>query len=58
MDDADRFRLLGIYRTPRFRIGQRVCCQVRGEVIITSMTDTPIPAAGSVNDRRRRGQAV
>jgi hypothetical protein len=23
MDDADRFRLLGTYRTPRFRIDQR-----------------------------------
>jgi hypothetical protein len=23
MDDAERFRLLGQYRTPRFRIGQR-----------------------------------
>jgi hypothetical protein len=43
MDDADRFRLLGTYRTHRFRIGQRVCCQVRGEVIITGMTDAPIP---------------
>jgi hypothetical protein len=42
MDDADRFRLIGTYRTPRFRIGQRVRCLVRGEVIITGMTDTPI----------------
>jgi hypothetical protein len=32
MDDAERFSLLGTYRTPRFRIGQRVRCQVRGEV--------------------------
>ena len=43
MEDADRFRLLGTYRTPRFRIGQRVRCLVRGEVIITGMTDAPIP---------------
>jgi hypothetical protein len=42
MDDADRFRLLGTYRTPRFRIGQRVRCHVRGEVI-TGMTEAPIP---------------
>jgi hypothetical protein len=28
---------------PRFRIGQRVRCLVRGEVIITGMTDAPIP---------------
>jgi hypothetical protein len=43
MDDADHFRLLGTYRTPRFRIGQRVRCQVRGEVVITGMTEAPIP---------------
>jgi hypothetical protein len=35
--------LLGKYRTPRFRIGQRVRCEVRGEMIITSQTDAPIP---------------
>lgn len=43
MDDADRFHLLGTYRTPRFRIGQRVRCLVRGEVIITGITEAPIP---------------
>jgi hypothetical protein len=43
MEDADRFRLLGKYRAPRFRIGQRVRCAVRGEMIITSITDAPIP---------------
>jgi hypothetical protein len=43
MDDAERFRLLGTYRTPRFRIGQRVRCLVRGEVIITGMTHAPMP---------------
>ena len=43
MDDADRFRLIGAYWTPRFRIGQRVRCLVRDEVIITAITDTPIP---------------
>jgi hypothetical protein len=31
MEDTERFRLLGRYRTPRFRIGQRVFCEVRGE---------------------------
>jgi hypothetical protein len=43
MDDAERFRLLGRYRTPRFRYGRRVLCEVRGEVVITGMTDAPIP---------------
>jgi hypothetical protein len=42
MDDADRFRLLGTYRTPRFRIGQRVRCLVRGEVIITGISDAQL----------------
>src|SRR5262245_1094818 len=43
MNDAERFRLLGKYRTPRFRIGQRVRCLVRGEMVITGMTDALIP---------------
>ncbi len=43
MEEAERFRLLGKYRTPRFRVGQQVRCQVRGEMIIRGMTDAPIP---------------
>jgi hypothetical protein len=43
MEDADRFLLLGKYRTPRFRIGRTVFCEVRGEMFITGMTDAPIP---------------
>ncbi len=43
MEDAERFRLLGKYRTPGFRVGRRVLCQVRGEMVITGMTDAPIP---------------
>ena len=43
MEDAERFRLLGKYRTPRFRYGRKVLCEVRGEVTITGMTDAPIP---------------
>jgi hypothetical protein len=42
MEDAERFRLLGKYRTPRFRIGQRVFCAVRGEVTISGINDAPI----------------
>jgi hypothetical protein len=41
MDDANRFRRLGIYRTPRFRIGQRIHCHVRGEVVISGTSDAP-----------------
>ena len=43
MTDADRFKLLGRYRTPRCRIGQKVRCQVRGEVVIVALSDAPIP---------------
>ena len=43
MEDAERFRLLGKYRTPRFRIGRTVLCEVRGEIVITGMTDALIP---------------
>jgi hypothetical protein len=43
MNDADRFRLLGTYRTPRFRYGQTVRCEVRGEVVIVGLLDGPIP---------------
>jgi hypothetical protein len=43
MNDAQRFRLLGKYRTPRSRIGRTVLCEVRGEMVITGITDAPIP---------------
>jgi hypothetical protein len=43
MEDAERFRLLGKYRTPRFRYGRKVLCEVRGEVTIVGMTEAPIP---------------
>jgi hypothetical protein len=43
VDDAERFCLLGKYRTPRFRIGKKVFCEVRGEMTITGITDAAIP---------------
>jgi hypothetical protein len=54
MNDAERFRPLGTYQTPRFRIGQRVRCQMRGEVIITGISDAPIgwPIAKGARGRR------
>jgi hypothetical protein len=58
MEDAERFRLLGKYRTPRFRIGQRVRCEVRGEMIITSMTDAPIPWPVGKSGRGRHSLIV
>jgi hypothetical protein len=58
MDDAERFRLLGTYRTPRFRVGQRVRCQVRGEVIITGMIEAPIPWPIAKSGRGRHSLVV
>jgi hypothetical protein len=43
MDDSERFRLLGKYKTPRFRLGQKVRCEVRGEVVVCGLSDGPIP---------------
>jgi hypothetical protein len=42
VDDADRFRLLGKYRTPRVRVGRVVRCEIRGEVEVVGFTDGPI----------------
>ena len=43
MQDADRYRLLGQYDTPRFEYGQVVFCERLGEVEIVGLTDAPIP---------------
>jgi hypothetical protein len=44
INDADRVKLLfGPYRAPRCRVGQRVRCEVRGEVTIVGLSDAPIP---------------
>ena len=40
---VDRFRLLGRYKSPTFRYGQRVKCAVRGDVQIVGISDAPIP---------------
>ena len=53
MDDAERFRLLGKYRTPRFRYGRKVLCEVRGEVTIVGMTVAPIPWPSGKRGRGR-----
>jgi hypothetical protein len=43
MKDAERFKLLGKYRTPKVRLGQRFLCEIRGEVTVCGLTDGPIP---------------
>jgi hypothetical protein len=40
---AERFRLLGRYRTPRFKYGAVIQDLVRGEVRIVGLTDAKIP---------------
>jgi hypothetical protein len=42
MEDTERYRLLGTYRTPRCRIGQKVFCEIRGDVTICGINDAPI----------------
>ena len=43
MHSIDRFKLHGTYRTPRFRIGAKVTCQVRGELRIVGVSEGRIP---------------
>jgi hypothetical protein len=43
MTEPDRIKLLGTYRTPRFRYGDVVTCAVRGEVRIVAVSDGRIP---------------
>ena len=44
MTDADRFRLLGTYHTPRVRVGRVLTCEARGcDVIVTGYSAGRIP---------------
>jgi hypothetical protein len=44
MHDVDRFKLLGIYETPRVRIGQRLTCEVRDcDVVVVGYSEGRIP---------------
>jgi hypothetical protein len=44
LTDADRFRLLGTYRTPRVRLGEILSCESRDcDVIVVGYTDGRIP---------------
>jgi hypothetical protein len=55
MNDADRFRLLGTYQTPRFRYGQTVFCELRGWVSVAGLSAGPIPWPVG---KRGRGKAL
>lgn len=43
MDESKRFGLLAAYKTPRFKYGQIVVCEMRGEVEIVGLNDGKIP---------------
>jgi hypothetical protein len=43
MHDAERFRLHGPYHAPRSRLGRRLTCEVRGEVVVCGFTEDRIP---------------
>jgi hypothetical protein len=40
---SDKVKLHDRYRAPRFRIGSKAACEVRGELRIVGVTDAPIP---------------
>ena len=42
MGDQSKIKLHGRYRTPRFRIGTKLQCEVRGELKIVDITEAPI----------------
>jgi hypothetical protein len=71
--DADRRRLLfGPYRAPRFKYGDVVFCEVRGEVVLSGLSAGPVPwpttrgrrgppflaVFGALADAVRRGSAL
>src|SRR5437868_5995712 len=43
MMTARKYDLLGTYPTPQFLYGDRVQCEVRGELVVVGLSDTPIP---------------
>jgi hypothetical protein len=54
MTDADRYKLLGTYRTPRVRVGRVLACEARDcDLVVVEMSDARIPWPVG----RRRGQS-
>jgi hypothetical protein len=53
MDDAERLRLWhGAYRPPRYRVGRRLLCAVRGSVEVVGTSHAPIPWPQACNHGR------
>jgi hypothetical protein len=56
MTDADRFKLIGTYKSPRVRVGADLTCEARDcDVIVTGYTDARIP--WPVGRQRGRGKS-
>jgi hypothetical protein len=54
MNDADRYKLLhGPYRMPRCKLGGRLFCEVRGEVVVKRISAGPIPWPQTIVKRAR-----
>jgi hypothetical protein len=51
-------KLLGKYRTPKFRVGDLVNCARRGNVRITCVSDAPIPWPIGQTLPKGRGRAL
>lgn len=60
MAKVDRYQLhFGPYKTPLFRYGQRVECEVRGEVILVGMSNGKLPwPLGRLPGQSQRGLVV
>jgi hypothetical protein len=58
LEDAERFRLLDKYKTPRVRYGRKVLCEVCGELTISGLNDAPIPWPLGKPDRGRHSVIV
>jgi hypothetical protein len=61
MRNADRFKLLGTYRTPRVRVGRVLTCEFRDcDVVVTGYSDAriPWPVGRPRGQRGRAGHVV
>jgi len=61
MRQSDRVKLFfGPYRTPRFKLGTKVDCAVRGELVIVGLSDGRIPWRLGMQGARAaaKGEAV
>lgn len=54
MIEAERFELLGKYKTPRFTYGDVVECEMRGEVKIVGLSTGRIPWPKCRSGKRAR----